>query len=165
MLLAERLKKAREKAGYSQNEVAEKLNISRQAISKWENGWTYPDMDNLVLLSDLYGVSTDEILKGNSQETKKGKDEKENIILITKENRDNFMLMVITVIGCMIPFIGTIAILAVFIYVAIKKAKLPIIYKVIMGLCLIISLQNIWAFMNTMWFHVGKSTIEKVALL
>lgn len=41
MSLAIRLKNAREKSGYSQNEVAESLNISRQAVSKWENGWTF----------------------------------------------------------------------------------------------------------------------------
>ena len=49
MELSKSLKKARENAGLSQGEVAEKLNISRQAISKWENGWTSPDIDNLVI--------------------------------------------------------------------------------------------------------------------
>ncbi len=67
MSLAIRLKNAREKSGYSQNEVAESLNISRQAVSKWENGWTCPDIDNLILLSKLYKVSTDELLMEDSE--------------------------------------------------------------------------------------------------
>lgn len=51
MELDKRLKVARKNAGLSQNEVAEKLHISRQAISQWENGRSYPDLDNLTLLS------------------------------------------------------------------------------------------------------------------
>lgn len=52
-----------ENVGFSQNEVAEKLNISRQAVSKQENGWTSPDIDNLVILNDLYNISLAELLK------------------------------------------------------------------------------------------------------
>ncbi|TDG72117.1 hypothetical protein C5L31_001591, partial [Secundilactobacillus malefermentans] len=52
--LATQLKGAREKAGYSQNDLALILNVTRQAISKWETGKTYPDIDNLVFLSDFY---------------------------------------------------------------------------------------------------------------
>ena len=54
MDLSIKLKEAREKAGYSQKEVSEKLNVSRQSVSRWENGWTYPDVENLIILSDLY---------------------------------------------------------------------------------------------------------------
>ena len=56
MTLAEKLKSARENAGYSQSQVAERLNISRQAVSRWENGRAYPDIDNLVVLSEIYKV-------------------------------------------------------------------------------------------------------------
>ncbi|RAS91311.1 hypothetical protein A3863_06460 (plasmid) [Priestia endophytica] len=41
------------------------LNISRQSISKWENGNCYPDLDNLIKLSDLYNMSLDELIKGD----------------------------------------------------------------------------------------------------
>ena len=66
MTLAEKLKSARENAGYSQSQVAERLNISRQAVSRWENGRAYPDIDNLVVLSEIYKVSIDELLKDKS---------------------------------------------------------------------------------------------------
>ena len=56
LTLAEKLKSARENAGYSQSQVAERLNISRQAVSRWENGRAYPDIDNLVVLSEIYKV-------------------------------------------------------------------------------------------------------------
>lgn len=64
-----RLKNARIQKVYSQNDVAEKLNISRQAVSRWENGRAYPDIDNLALLSEIYGVSVDELLGKEITET------------------------------------------------------------------------------------------------
>ena len=57
-----RLKHFRNLKGLSQTEVAEKLGLSRQAISNWEANKSYPDLDNIVLLSKLYDVSVDELL-------------------------------------------------------------------------------------------------------
>lgn len=56
------LKRVRLEKGLTQNDVAAKLGISRQAVSRWENGAAYPDIDNLTLLSEIYGVSVDELL-------------------------------------------------------------------------------------------------------
>lgn len=56
------LKKIRLAKGYSQRFVAEQLNLTRQTVSKWENGRGYPDFENLVLLSELYGVSIDQLV-------------------------------------------------------------------------------------------------------
>lgn len=65
MFLAKQLKFHREQAGLSQTGLAEKLNISRQSVSKWENDRGYPDIDNLILLSQLYDISIDDLLKEN----------------------------------------------------------------------------------------------------
>lgn len=65
MELAGNLKRKREECRMSQDDVASKLNISRQSISKWETGKCYPDLDNLILLSDLYKISLDELIKGD----------------------------------------------------------------------------------------------------
>ena len=62
MLLGERLKETRQSKGVSQSTVAEHLNISRQSISKWENNSSYPDLDNLVRLSEYYEISIDDLL-------------------------------------------------------------------------------------------------------
>nr|WP_181715934.1 helix-turn-helix transcriptional regulator [Carnobacterium sp.]QJS06083.1 transcriptional regulator, XRE family [Carnobacterium sp.] len=67
MALGEKLKNSRINKGFSQGNVAEHLNISRQSISKWENGNSYPDLDNLVRLSEYYEVSIDELLKENQE--------------------------------------------------------------------------------------------------
>lgn len=62
MTLGTNLKAARTKKGFSQNDVANFLNISRQSISRWETNKSYPDIDNLVELSKYYEVSIDELL-------------------------------------------------------------------------------------------------------
>lgn len=59
---ANRLAEMRRAHGYSQEELAEKLNISRQAVSKWERAESSPDTDNLIALAQLYGVSLDVLL-------------------------------------------------------------------------------------------------------
>ena len=62
MDLAERLAALRKRAGLSQGDVAERLNVSRQAVSRWETGFTVPSTDNLSHLGRLYGVTLDELL-------------------------------------------------------------------------------------------------------
>ena len=60
--IADRLIKLRKKHGYSQEDLADKLGLSRQAVSKWERAEASPDTDNLICLSKLYGISLDELL-------------------------------------------------------------------------------------------------------
>ena len=67
MTLATKLKTHRERNKMSQNFVADQLNVSRQAISKWENDHGFPDIENLVRLSKLYQVSIDELLHENEE--------------------------------------------------------------------------------------------------
>lgn len=67
MEIAERLQKLRRKNGYSQEQTAELLGISRQAVSKWESGQGKPDLDNLVRLTEIYNTSADYILLGTEK--------------------------------------------------------------------------------------------------
>lgn len=64
MTLGEKLVHLRKELGLSQLEAAEKLNVSRQAISRWEVGAAVPSVDNLRYLSELYGVPVDVLLDG-----------------------------------------------------------------------------------------------------
>lgn len=63
---ANRLLQYRKKHNLSQEELAAKIGVSRQAISKWERAEASPDTDNLILLAEIYGVSLDELLKGEN---------------------------------------------------------------------------------------------------
>ena len=60
--IAQRLANRRKRAGLSQEALAARLGVSRQAVSKWERSESSPDTDNLIALAQLYGVSLDELL-------------------------------------------------------------------------------------------------------
>ena len=60
--IANRLLEYRKKSGLSQEELAEKLDISRQSVSKWERAEASPDTDNLIELAKIYGVTMDDLL-------------------------------------------------------------------------------------------------------
>ena len=63
MILADKIIALRKKAGWSQEELAEQLGVTRQSVSKWEGAQSVPDMEKVVLMSRLFGVSTDFLLK------------------------------------------------------------------------------------------------------
>ena len=65
MELRERLKEHRARLGLSQEELADRIFVSRQTISNWETDRTYPDVQSLLLMSDLFGTSIDELVKGD----------------------------------------------------------------------------------------------------
>ena len=73
MEISEKLREARQKAGMTQDQVAEKIMVSRVTISHWENGKSLPDIVSLISLSDLYSISLDELVKGDSKMTEKVK--------------------------------------------------------------------------------------------
>lgn len=94
MTLGERIKKYRRMEGLSQDLLAEKLNVSRQAITKWENDNGVPDIDNLIALSKLMGISLDELVMGENEESfsviKKE---------VTNQRNENSATCLISVIG------------------------------------------------------------------
>lgn len=64
MNIADRIQHLRKTEGLSQEELADKVGVSRQAVSKWESGQSTPDLDKVIMMSDLFKVTTDYILKG-----------------------------------------------------------------------------------------------------
>lgn len=63
MILADKIIRLRKKNGWSQEELAERMNVSRQAVSKWEGAQTIPDLEKILKLGELFGVTTDYLLK------------------------------------------------------------------------------------------------------
>ncbi len=92
MSLGQQLKKFRELKSLSQEDIAQKIGVTRQAVYKWENDKSYPDIDNLILLSELYNVTLDELIKGNESFKKK---------IIIADNKDTGLY-----VGFVIMFIG-----------------------------------------------------------
>ena len=68
MILADKIISLRKKAGWSQEELAEQLGVSRQSVSKWEGAQSMPDMEKILQLSKLFGVTTDYLLKDEIEE-------------------------------------------------------------------------------------------------
>lgn len=68
MMLAEKIILLRKKKGWSQEQLAEQLGISRQSVSKWESGTSVPDLDKIIRMSEIFGVSTDYLLKEGMEE-------------------------------------------------------------------------------------------------
>ena len=64
MNIADRIQYLRKQKGYSQEELAERMGVSRQAVSKWESEQSTPDVEKIIAMSELFEVTTDYILKG-----------------------------------------------------------------------------------------------------
>ena len=69
MIFADKLIQLRKKSGWSQEELAEQMNVTRQSVSKWEGSQSVPDLEKIVRLSELFGVSTDYLLKDEIEHT------------------------------------------------------------------------------------------------
>ena len=69
MKFSEKLQKMRKDKGLSQEALSEMLDVSRQAISKWESGQSYPETDNLITISEIFGVTIDSLLKDGELQT------------------------------------------------------------------------------------------------
>ena len=68
MILADKIMTLRKKNGWSQEELAEKVGVSRQSVSKWESMQSVPDLDKILVLAQVFAVSTDYLLKEEMEE-------------------------------------------------------------------------------------------------
>lgn len=110
MTLGKRLYELRKKAGLSQEELADKVHSSRQAVSKWENDQAYPETERLMELSDIFNVSIDYLLRGTKTETTTAllptisSDEVDTIVLTNKKTIRSAMSTLIVFVFTVISF-------------------------------------------------------------
>lgn len=97
MEIGKKLKDARMKSGFTQETVAEKVNVSRQTISNWENEKSYPDIISVIELSSLYSISLDDLLKGDER-MMEHLEESTNVVKSTRKLIGAILLNLITVI-------------------------------------------------------------------
>ena len=83
MKLSDNLKTIRKDNNLSQEQLAEKLGVSRQAVSKWESDQSYPEMDKVLLICKLFNYKIDELMNENVKEVEETKQSKNNINKIT----------------------------------------------------------------------------------
>jgi transcriptional regulator with XRE-family HTH domain len=136
MIFSERLKREREKKGWSQTELAEKIHVSRQSVSKWETGKNYPSIEVIIDLSDLFGITIDELLRSDEDlKAKVIQDSKQLAHPKWKVLFDSVFLLVLKIaIIALNYFAGT----NILILEGLPKAVinfLPLILMVICGIC------------------------------
>ena len=99
MELGGQIKRHRTRLGLSQEELADRIFVTRQSVSNWENGRTYPDLQSLLRLSDLFGLSLDELIKGDIETMK----EEINKLEIQKMNRWGGILALLMLTLMLLP--------------------------------------------------------------
>lgn len=130
MNLSKQIKKYRDREGFSQEDLAEKIYVSRQTISNWENERSYPDIHNLLLLSVLFDVSLDDLVKGDMEMMK-------NNLQQVKFNKLGqvmaiFLILAVGSIGLAIKYFGNVGLIIPFVFwvIAMTAAiKIDIIKK------------------------------------
>ena len=119
MILADKIMSLRKKCGWSQEEWADQLGISRQSVSKWESGMSIPDLEKIVKMSALFGVSTDYLLKDEIEETLPSEtydtdsaearpvslEEANAYMDLVKETAPKFAVAIPTLVLCPIPML------------------------------------------------------------
>ena len=132
MEIGKKLKNARIEAGLTQEKAPEKIHVSRQTISNWENEKSYPDIISVIALSDLYSVSLDELLKGD-QKMAEHLEESTNVVKSNKKLTGaillNIILMILLIaLNILLPE-GTYYLVIVFCVVIMSSSAL--LYQII----------------------------------
>ncbi len=92
MIFADKLIRLRKKSGMSQEEFAEKMNVSRQSVSKWEGAQSVPDLERILKIADMFGVTTDYLLKDEIEDEEySGDDRSDKVRKLTLEQANEFL--------------------------------------------------------------------------
>lgn len=93
MILADKIIEERKKNGWSQEELASKLGVSRQAVSKWESSGSIPDLQRILLMSELFGVTTDYLLKDEIEDERLNEYVETKTIKVSMEEANQYLDM------------------------------------------------------------------------
>lgn len=159
--ISTRLKELRIKNKYSQTYVAEYLNISRQAISRWETGYATPDLDNLVLLAKLYNTSVDELLGVYSENSPSQKSVDPNQITSIISSLEMIGLSVVLVLSMLFPFVPIIVSVLITFWLKANKRNYPFVYA-LCAICLMVGIFNTYVFFIHAIPNTGTSSITPV---
>lgn len=120
MKFGEKLQSLRKKQGWTQEELAAKISVSRQALSKWESGTATPDTENVLQISKLFGVSTDYLLNDEFES-----DEDIPAVQVKRDSlHEKYARIIYTVIGGMISVMSAVGLLVMGILSSIHPADI-----------------------------------------
>ena len=129
MELGKQIKKYRSEKALSQDALAEKIYVSRQTISNWENDKSYPDVNSLVLLSKVFNVSLDQLIKGDMEKMTEqinnsaDRKEYEHLSLV-------FTVLLLAIIITPIPLVHFLSYAGMVIWIVILEAGIFAAYRV-----------------------------------
>ncbi len=124
-----RLYQLRKQKGLSQEELANRLNVSRQTVSKWEVGDSTPEMEKLIAISDLFDISLDKLVMGKEDESQISATTKSELVsvlnekVLTQKNKKNAK-SILKIIGIIAAAIVLIDIISMIIYFAVNGLPL-----------------------------------------
>lgn len=152
MRIGERLKEEREKQGLSQKEVADRLHIARQAVSRWETDQSYPDLENLMALRRLYHVSIDELLGMEKEEISESVEEEtveeEKSVKRTElDRKEQGMVFAFALASCLFPLLG-VFVPGVLLW-KYRKRKVGVLLKILLVMCILLSVYNCFITLNS----------------
>ncbi len=112
--ISKNIKRLRSEKGFTQDSLAEKINITRQAVSSWENDRTQPDIDMLEKLSEVLGVSIEELIYGKKRNT---------TLELEKQSYNNTLTIVFSILGALLVGVGLVLIFVTF------WKDMPLVFK------------------------------------
>ena len=135
MTLAEKIAALRGERKLSQGDLAEKLDVSRQSVSKWETGQAVPELDKIIKLADLFGVSVDELVRdGDAPQTSAPQTETPpaavtKIVYMEREGLRPVQIVgaVALVVGALLLFLGRLSVYAPMTGIALVILSLPLL--------------------------------------
>ena len=140
MKLGERLYNYRKKVGISQEDMASKLNVTRQTVSKWETDQTLPDLDKIESICELFNISADELLKGKKEE------------VVTLSNPENKKQKALVISGSiLLYFIAIIWIILSATFLNINEGIMVSIFMFIIGISTV----------NIVYYFISNSNMKK----
>lgn len=162
MTLEEKLCKYRKERKLSQAEVAEKLNVTRQKVSRWEHGTAVPNIEIMKQLAEIYGVSVTEMLEQEEEKSIEQPSFKKVKEISSSKQEEIVALLcgILLLAACQIPIINII--LPIIILIKYKKRKYSVFIKIVAAMCLAVAVYNTWIFIDVAFIDNGIVEIKQL---
>lgn len=171
MRIGEKLKEEREKNELSQKDVADRLHVARQSVSRWETDQSYPDVENLIALGRLYHVSLDELFGIEREEVipesvqKKTEEEQpaeeENSAKRAElEWKEQGIVFAVALASCVFPLLG-VFVPGVLLW-KYRKRKMGVLLKILLVLCVLVSMYNCVVWIQAIFFESYYVNVEAI---
>lgn len=168
MKIGEKLKEEREKNKLSQKDVADRLHVVRQSVSRWETDQSYPDLENLMALGQLYHVSIDELLGIEREEVipesaeKKTVEEEEDKPVKRAELdwKEQGMVFAFALASCLFPLLGVFV--PGVLFWKYWRRKVGVLLKILLVMCILVSIYNCVVWIQAIFFESYYVNVEVV---